>query len=286
MIHRLISAIRIAYVSNIITHRHVFEKPFEAYQHPVVDEMFMQLKDSKSGVFVHWGVYESGKSTAAKQVAWRLQQEEGRTCILMHGYDFILKRTLREWFKVGIGVSAAAKEPVSNFFIKPTTIIIDHFDVLMHDRRVEDTMKFLRELASESETTQKFNVLVLLTSWERAVQLRDEGCYTIILPPTLSSRWTKEQLASLFCILSIRDTWKDDEKEELLRLAAISGTPGDLTAAIHGGKNCVKRAAMLEREWQMGEKALLNLEAAECENGVGRFPDRNGIFHWEAGSSS
>jgi hypothetical protein len=47
---------------------------------------------------------------------------------------------------------------------RPTTLILDHFDLTVLDARIEDTLDYLRDLARESADTQKFNTLLLLTS--------------------------------------------------------------------------------------------------------------------------
>jgi hypothetical protein len=79
--------------------------------------------------------------------------------------------------------------PLSAFFSRQTTPILDHFDLMVRDARIEDTLECLRDLARESAETQKFNVLLLLTSLELAIQLRDAiaGSRIIASP----SRWTE-----------------------------------------------------------------------------------------------
>ncbi len=282
MLQQLVAAIRAAYIAYMMSSRHLVDKPLSTYHHPVADQLFTQLSSSTSGIFVHWGVYESGKSTAAKQAAWRLQEEAGRTVILLDGFNFIcLGKPIREQFKFLVGVSETSSEPVATFYSKPTTVIIDNFDVLMYEKRECEALEFLQELSAESVETQKFNVLLILTPWEQAVQLREKG-YTVIAP---SAKWSEEQLHALFSTLpeSLQNKWKDENsKSELLRLAAISGTPGDLLFGVRGEKVSEKRAWLLAEEWRKGGKALdESCATKEKMEEEGRFPDKNGIFHWE-----
>ena len=62
MLERFMAAISVAHVKNIIRARHVHtNENLSAYHHPIADQMFTHLNSSPSGIFVHWGVYESGK---------------------------------------------------------------------------------------------------------------------------------------------------------------------------------------------------------------------------------
>lgn len=300
MFGNLWNSIRIAYMAQMISNKHFMESPHflsNSYQHPDVQTLFATLNPPTStGIHVLWGVYESGKTTAARQAGWRLQQEAGRTVIYLRGYDFFFKDSLRKWFNIGIGLSGTEEDPVYTFFNRPTTIIIDDFDILMTDKRVGDTLEFMREVAEESAGGHSFNVLLILTSWERALQLKKQG-YCIV--PSFG-KWTEEQLTKLLATLPepARDCWtqRGDLRTETLRIATISGTAGDLRAGLSGERLSKRRASILDLEWQKGTRAL-RLHHHACGDAdddsledlsdalEGRFPDRNGIFHWEDLSS-
>jgi hypothetical protein len=262
------------------------DKPKFEYQHPMVRQMFNALSTSTttpSSIFACWGVYEFGKSTAAKQLAWRLQQDAARTVVYLHAYDFAHKNTMRErlQFHLGLTHETSRAELFSTFFSKPTTIIMDHFDIMMHDRRVTDTMQFLSALNIEAQSTQRFNVLLLLNSWERASELQAQGYssrYTVLE----SGKWSEEQLDKIFNTLPSALQTNVDNRENVIRFAAISGTPGDFVAAVHGEKVSLRRAAMLDTEWRKGTKALCSTTKSDClETEKGMFPDKTGIYHWE-----
>lgn len=283
MFGKFFSALRVAYVSNIINTRHALEpRPNLTYHHHVENVIFSDLNHNPSGIFVHWGVYESGKTTAVRNVGVRLQNEEGKTVIYTNGYDFSWERTTkRPWLRHIIGIPKDCDtEPISTFFNKPTTIIIDHFDLMMQDKddKVGHTLSLLRELATESADSQKFNVLIVLNSWERAIQIRDSisGCKITGSP----NRWTGEELRDLFETLPettrLKFNSENDKKDQLLRLSTLSGTPGYLTFEAETLRLCPHQAARLDREWLMGTRAL---EGKSEPSDIGRFPDKNGIYH-------
>jgi len=286
MMERFFSQMRIIYISNMINAKNFLpnnnnnRNPNTVFPHPLTGKLFDTLNKSPSGIYVHWGVYESGKSTAAKNAGLMLQNDSGRLVTLLNGYDFSWKPSMRSWLRTGIGIPDYAK-PLSTFFNKPTTIIIDHFDLMMRDKRCNDTLDVLRELADESVATQKFNILLIVTSWERAIELRDIGC-TVIESP---SRWTKDQLSSLFSTFpaTVKEKYSSEEKEELMNLATLAGTPGYLTFEAHSGykkgKPCPRYASIFDLEWRKGTAALtMNGKPPESP---GRFPDKDGIYHHE-----
>ena len=242
------------------------------------------LNASRSGLFLHWGAYGAGKSVAAESAALRLQNACGRTAIVLHGYDFIYDRGTAAWLRQSVGVPPdLTATPLSAFFRRPTTLILDHFDLMVRDARIEDTLECLRDLARESAATQKFNVLLLLTSWERALELRDAvpGSRLIASP----SRWTETELNTLYNTLPqhIQGKWASQPSKQslpdLMRLAALAGTPGYLAFAAQSGFACPQQAARLDLEWRKGSRALALSEKGERSDETGTFPDRNGIFN-------
>lgn len=249
------------------------EKP-PGYHHPLEDAVFEALQGAASGLFVHWGVYGSGKTIAVRSACLRLQAA-GRTVVLLSGFDFSHLHSMRERLLCGIGVPDC-EDPLSSFFLKPATIVIDNFD--SHMKPSMGALACLRELAGDSEASRNFNVLLVVTSWEHAVQLRDVGCALVRSP----SRWTERELAALFASLprDLQIKWTDSERDDLLRLSALSGTPGFMSLLVHGDRygKCPGRASILDLEWRKGTRALVE---GSQDMGPGRFPDTDGIFHWE-----
>ena len=285
MLGQFFTSMRIAWIAGQIAARHRLEPPATlAYHHPLVQTLVDVLNSSKSGVFVHWGVYESGKSMAAREAAWRLQEKAGKLVISLHGFDFSHIDPVGARMRHAIGLPKDMEDrPMSDFLAQDTTILIDHFDILMRDKKDnygDETLEWVIKLIEESEQTKKFNVLLVVNSWERAQELVDAGCK--LVPSDSPARWTREQLETLYATLPERVTSQMSEKEdELLRLATLSGTPGFLTFSAHGERINPKLAAMHDLEWRRGLKALYKQSHLDLSPHVeeGRFPDRNGKYH-------
>ena len=287
MLKQFFKTIRIAWIAGQISaNKRVVSPPSMAFHHPLVQSLYRTLDESNSGVFVHWGVYESGKSMAVREAAWRLQEDAGRQVILLHGFDLWCVKGRKQALRQALGVPDDTHEPLSELFVKPaTTLIIDHADLLLRDKDNpgDETLEFVLELMKESETTQKFNVLLVFNSWECANELVDAGCK--LVPAEAPGRWSREQLEHLF------DTLPDqakgivsEKKDELLRLSTLSGTPGFLTYEIARDPGPDPRhAAMHDLEWRRGLKALYQQKqlCLEPHADEGRFPDRNGVYHHE-----
>jgi hypothetical protein len=210
--------------------------------------------------------------------------------ICLQGDDFSYIDPVSAQMRHAIGVPVDMEDKqISDFFSKPTTIVIDHFDMLMCDKnnRGDETLEWVIQLIEESERTQKFNMLLLVTSWERAQELVDAGC--ILVPGGAPARWTRDDLETLYASLSDKSRSIMSEKEdELLRLSTLSGTPGFLSRETYeaiSGSKCFApaHAAMHDLEWRRGMKGLYKQTQLDLAPHAeeGRFPDRNGIYHHE-----
>jgi hypothetical protein len=186
MLEQFFATMRIAWIAGRISARHTLERPYAlAYHHPLEQSLFNVLNTEKSGVFVHWGVYESGKSTAARQAAWRLQEEAGKQVILLQSYKIQWNWQGENWLRRAIRVPEYIEDkPMTDFFTQDTTITIDHFDMFMRDKHdsAVQTLEMVCGLIKEKETTQKFNVtvLALLVCHHTPAGLQ----------PVLATRWT------------------------------------------------------------------------------------------------
>ena len=92
---------------------------------PLITKMLLR---ASSGVFVHWGAYESGKSTAVRHAMRELQLH--RSVRLFHGYDIAHNENVSEWLRQRLGVLPTAKSITAAFPRLPGTLIIDHYDTL------------------------------------------------------------------------------------------------------------------------------------------------------------
>ncbi len=62
MLEKIFATMRVAWVAGQISARHRLEpSKVLPFHHPLAETLFSTLKKESSGVFVHWGVYESGR---------------------------------------------------------------------------------------------------------------------------------------------------------------------------------------------------------------------------------
>lgn len=244
MLRRLIQYILTAIRSYRISARHaLIDKKTGYYNHPVENTLYTALKTG-SGVFVHWGVYESGKTTTARSAGLRLQAE-GRLVILLHGYDYLDKtKTVRSWLRQRIGVPEG--EEISAYLNRPTIIIVSHYDILMLKYNT-DSIEAFSDLGC--------TVLLVVSSWERAQELRNNGCK--LVGSAGCGRWTDAQLRAVFPTLSksMQEKWTGEGRDSLLRLSILSGAVGYLTESAQSNP-CERRAELLDAEWHNGIQAL------------------------------
>ena len=270
---QVLTSIQTAWLGVLIAERHQHNGPRRGLQHRLEDAMVNTLSKPTPTVYVHWGAYESGKSRAASNAAIRLQAE-GKFVMLIHGYDFTFKKDLRSWLRVGIGIPEEhANDKISTFFPadKQTVLIIDHPDYLLKQYGEKDLVDTLDALG--------IPVLILVGSWERAVDLKKQGC--LLLGPTLLGFWTEHELDELYETFPERIRRKAEaNKPELYQCAVLSGSPGILHFESHAEvKPNMHRARLIAAEWENGIRAL---NGEDMKGVTGRFPDKNHTFHWDA----
>ena len=253
--------------------RHLIPAAKQGLYHPAEDAIFSALAKDGNDISVYWGVYESGKTTAVRNAGLKLQQMD-RMCVVLEGYDLTFPKDFARTLRMRIGVPND-RASLSTHISRPASVVVDHFDFLA--KEVDEPLKALRELNTST--------LLVVESWERALELRDNHGCKLIEPV---GRWTGDQLNALFLTLpqSIQDKWVGQEKEELMRLSVMSGAAGFLTFAIHerlsdglnfiASRHSIRRAEILDTEWRNGISAL---SGGACA--VGRFPDKDGVFHWD-----
>lgn len=226
-------------------------------------------------VYVHWGVFESGKSRAASNAAIRLQGECGKVVMLSHGCDLMYKTKLRDWLRICIGIPEDRAEDKLSMFLpgdNRTVMILDHPDYLIKRHGEKALVDGLREL--------EIPVLIMVNSWERAVELKKAGCDLLGEPGF--ARWTEDELNDLFKTFSPEVQAKSSAtKLEFIGAAVMSGSPGILAAECRFGemiKPNMLRARLMHNEWVNGMRALQGQDMGEI---TGRFPDKLGMFHWD-----
>ena len=234
----------------------------------------------RNTILAHWGAFESGKSRAVRNSAVRMQTQ-GCVVISVNGYDFFGsrsgQRSMRAWLQTCIGIpSDRSGERMSLLLPERTVFMIDGVEGLLKHFETGEVLGTLRELDSP--------VLLLFSSWERALEMVVAGCRQLAHPSI--GRWTEEELTMLYDSLSadVRANIQH-KKVELLRCAVLSGSPGVLffeaaqMSVVPSSIPDMKRARLIDAEWRNGILALSG--EAVVDGVVGRFPDKNGVFHWE-----
>ena len=280
MFTRLFTDLSVSYASALISARHWTDTMSQlAYHHPAVQTLYDTLNGSPSGVFVHWGVYQSGKTTAVREAAWRLQDRAHRQVICLSSFNVSWSGKLDAALRQAIGVPAdMADQPLSRFFSNHTTLVIDSFDLLMNrEARTADTLTMVRDLIRESAATRRFNVLLVLTSWEHAKALADAGCTLVGDSP---SSWTPDQLEAFLASMPEHVAAQmGDNKDAIMRRSARSGTPCFMERLAGTGYTSPVYAYMLRLEWLKGTRALYDCADPPLALVEARFPDRHGVFH-------
>ena len=246
-------------------------------RHRLENAMVDKLNTSQ-GIFIHWGVYETGKSTAARHAAQRLQDDHGRTVIFRKGYDLtgLYQPECDLYACLGLPSNSFAQ-----FLARPTTLIIDHFDSFVWSaaKKNKPLMRSLLGMMAQARETPHFNVLLIFNSWECAKDFKDTTNAKLVAHPDCG-RWTEDELTVLRDITHIKHTHTPENCDEILRLAITGGSPG----LLHFGLNDFEplkvsraRARIYENEWTQGTLAL----TGGTPLGPGRFPDKEGKFHWD-----
>ena len=252
--------------------RHEKAGPRTGLQHRLEDTIVSTLSKPASEVYVHWGAFESGKSRAASNAAIRLSAE-GTLVMLMHGFDFTYKEDFYSWLRIGIGIPKDRwNDKISTFFPtdRKTVLIIDHAEYLIKKYGETDLVNALYTLG--------IPVLILVSSWERAVDLKKEGCM-LLGEPGLGS-WTQQELDTLYNTFPENLRRKvEANKPELRECALLSGSPGILVFDSRDEfQPNMHRARLVAAEWENGIRAL---NGEDMKDTTGRFPDKNGTFHWD-----
>ena len=267
--------LRVWWLSSQLRARHAPAPVLVRYHHPLEGLFVHALRASPGNkVWVHWGAFESGKSTAAQNAAASLTASR-RSVLLLHGYHTPWGMPLREWLvEHQLGLSDG--HTASHFM---DAVVVDHCDYLFHGKGhgTEEA-----ELVAAARALG-VNVLLIVSSWERALALRQHGAELVGEPGC--GRWTPEQLerAVVATIESevVETEFRDDvHQKERLRICKLAQTPSGLLdrLAVRTRFYEEQRARLIVQEWENGIRALTTGDASFAE---GRFPDKDGHFHWD-----
>jgi hypothetical protein len=192
----------------------------------------------------------------------------------VQGWDFTHKLNVEDWLRGSIGIPHdRAGDTLSTFLPadKKPSLILGNLEFLLKKFGATALVKGLREL--------DIPVLILTRSWEQAVDLKKQGCGLLREPGF--GRWTEDELQELFRTFP-KET-KDRVSTDMLTLwgaAVLTGSPGILEheSCAMTCKPDMIRARLIHMEWQNGMRALQGQDMGDI---TGRFPDKDGTFHWD-----
>jgi hypothetical protein len=261
----------------LMAHKYHLDPPTKSYQltHRAETAVISALQSS-ADVFIHWGVYQSGKSTAARQAAQRLQDEHGRLVIYRKGYNTMRLSDFSHGFCKNMYLPET--KPMSASFDKPTSIVIDDFDLFIWTHVKDNSQGFL-EMIADARSSQKFNILLVITSWETAREVMDLTGACLVGNPDVG-RWTAEELTKLYNTIPITGRRCKEDYDTQLKASLLGGCPGLITSLLRDEENLnmtTLRSKIYDREWRNGGLAL----TGGVPQGPGRFPDSKGIFHFD-----
>ena len=274
---QILQSIHNVWIASSIVARHTQKGVPRGITHILEKTIVNTLNKSTPRIYVHWGAYESGKSRAASNARFRLQDDHDKLVMLTYGWEFTYMPTAREWLRAWMGVPKDRAQDKLSMFLpanEQTVLIIDHADFLVKQFGEKDVAEAVREL--------NIPALILFSSWERALDMLKQDQCQLLGEPGLG-RWHWRELAQLYAsfpedIKKIADT----RKNELRECAVLSGSPGILQFEAYSmtdtkGPN-LRRAQLINQEWENGIRAL---SGEDMQGVTGRFPDKNHTFHWD-----
>lgn len=267
------TSLQTAIIAREIINMHTLTLTRDGFQTRLENTIVHTLSQNTPNIYVHWGVFESGKTRAARNAAIRMQGN-GSLVLLVQSYDFSYKANLRDFLRASIGVpDDRASDKLSTFLPanKKTSLMLDHPEFLLRKYGATALVEDLREL--------DIPILILTRSWEHAVDLKKLGCQLLGEPGL--GRWTEDELNDLFKTFpkEIQDS-ANTTKLSLMGAAVLSGSPGILYSESHhrACKPHMHRARLMHNEWKNGMRALQGQDMGDI---TGRFPDKNDRFHWD-----
>ena len=279
MLAQIITSVHTWWIGLSIAARHSSKHvgPARGIQSRLEDAIVATLLKPEPRIYVHWGVYQSGKAWAARNAAARLQAT-GRLVMLVHGYDYTYKPEIRDWLRVSVGVpDDRATDRLGSFLPsdKHPVMILSSAESLIRRYGERSLVDALGELGIPA--------LIMVSSWERAVDLKEAGCRLLGEPGF--GKWTPTELDLLWGRARPFTGGGKAQNLELVReCGELSGAPGILLHELDRAKHerhsepMLHRARLINAEWENGRRAL---NGEDMGGATGRFPDKDGRFHWD-----
>jgi hypothetical protein len=202
--------------------------------------MYEQLANGDAGVYVHFSIYHSGKSTSARLIATRIL-DSGRGVKYLNARTDSLSidiNSAENWFRRAVGFTTEGddlKTRAQLFEIhskrrpQHTTIFINEADALMELQGWERFIKCLTHVSVDYQTwntmlccSNPMNVdKILDLNGRTKIKMIAKGILFQVQDSVLFAKWTKEEIKTF-----IVDRYRIRTEETLNRLALLGEKAG------------------------------------------------------------
>jgi|APCry1669192522_1035417.scaffolds.fasta_scaffold16898_2 hypothetical protein len=250
---------------------------------PFVDRDHYKLIKSRldsglAGVYVHWGVRHAGKSITAKAVANAIWND-GRGLRFVDCAETSINPLLiaEAWFRSVMRFPSYDDDgntPIAKYLLSgPSvpndlesqmppryTIILDHFDSVMH---LPFMAEFLYQLGHIAATHHKFNILLCFSNHQYAskvVNLNGGRKFSLVAMQPDYAKWSDNDISQLVDRLAPTYGLNDDQKKRLVALGTLAHCPYPIVEALDIGFNDIGNcyidevAQTTRNEWSNADK--------------------------------
>ncbi len=214
---------------------------------PAVDSIEIAVQSSLCGVFVHWGPVSSGKTVSMKDMAVRMRSQ-GFLVKYLDAHDKVVlgqdKVFFIDWLRSGLGLSLEGNTidldlilPKSK--VGPTIIIIDHFDDLME---TFDPKRVITALCRYALEKKSYKIVLVIARVNRALEVLNwhGGDKIRIAGSAGCGRWDFDGINSVAASEPRLMSYSDEDRKEIIRLGALSGSPSIFHDMVMSGPNEAK----------------------------------------------
>uniref|UniRef100_A0A7S0QCM1 Uncharacterized protein n=1 Tax=Cryptomonas curvata TaxID=233186 RepID=A0A7S0QCM1_9CRYP len=225
---------------------------------PAVEAIENAIQDPFCGIYVHWGPFGSGKAVALQDLTL-IMRSKGHVVKYLDAQDTdvltIENPKFTDWLLSDPGLHFGRfKSFLPSSKIGPTVIIINRFDYFMMKPRAKAVIKAVLLSALEN---QNFKIVLGITRCDDALEiLKWNGGEKIRIAASAGcGRWGIDDIIAIAAFENRLKRLKDEERAEIIRLGAVSGSPSVFHEMVFTGPN-VDLALMSHQEYAEGIEKL------------------------------
>jgi hypothetical protein len=225
---------------------------------PAVEAIERAIQSQFCGVYVHWGPFASGKTVALKDMTV-IMQSKGHIVKYLDAKD---KRALGNndptfinWLRSHLGLSLREYTADFESFLPkskagPTVIIIDHFEDFLWTPDAKPVIEGLCRDAFEKKT---YKIVLCINGCKKALEVLNwNGGENIRIAASAGcGRWDIGCIKAMAALAPRLSRITDEQRAEIIRLGAVSGSPSVLREMVHTGPN-EARAVEIQKQYAEG----------------------------------